>query len=270
MTNADALLSRWDRFLGKLEERGQETLLEADEVVNEIIGSAPDDTRALDNALSGVRFRVEQLLERLEEVWSGDVEPALEAIGPATVDRGRDRRDDVKLRLEHSWQRAEAGQKARFYRALAARVAAAPPGDCPCGECGAPLSLATRAETLAATCESCGAVNQVMADRAAATARGLPVAVAEEEALPLRHELERFRLEEHRRAHASGWSPEPIASMERWLALERAYWQRFADARARAAGTATDPAFVDNRVRAFMEANLLNDQRWRRAKGMPM
>jgi hypothetical protein len=93
-------------------------------------------------------------------------------------------------------------------------------------------------------------------------------AYGQEAALPLRHELERWRIVVHRQRRAESWEPEPIESMDRWLAMERAVWEKYAQAKAQATGATVDRELVESRVKGFCDQQMMRDQRWRKAKGL--
>ena len=71
-----------------------------------------------------------------------------------------------------------------------------------------------------------------------------------------------------RKRRANSWAAEPIESLDQWLAMERAYWQKYAQVKAATLGSAVDEELVKSRVDSFMEYTLKRDQRWRKAKGL--
>jgi phage FluMu protein Com len=264
-----ALLARWDGFLAKLGERQREILTEAEAGVREILAGYPEDPAPLGNALSGLRFRVDELRTKVNQTWDAQVNDKLKAFGEDVQDSGLDRRDDFLQQLAEAWALFEARMQADFYRQLSERARKAQAKAIACAHCGAELRVAGRAEASSVKCSYCGAINQVMASMPVAIyAQGAGHAFGEEAALPLRHQLERWRVAVERERRAAHWPPEAIESLDRWLEMERACWEKYAAARAQATGAALDRELVESRVKAFMDQRLLRDQRWRKAKNM--
>jgi len=265
---SQALWDRWEGFLSKIVERQREILAEAEEGIGALIAAHPEDPVPLGNALSGLRFRMEELYKKLDDTWEGQVSAKFAEVSNAFEERGRDRGEDVKQTLTAEYEALAVRLSADFYRNLAPRAAAAREKPAPCMMCGAPLPLPTRSEAVSITCPYCSAVNQVMPDRAASLYLGAGHALAEEAALPLRHAVQRFRVEAHRRRRASNWSPEPVDSLDHWVQLERAYWEKYAAVKAQVLGVAPDRDLIESRMRQFMEYTVMQDQSWRRAKGI--
>jgi LSD1 subclass zinc finger protein len=265
---SDALWQRWEGFLAKIVERQNEIFAEADEGVREIINSFPEDAMPLGNALQGLRFRIEELKQKVNDTWEQQVSPKFDEVGAAFAEKGRDRKDDFVRELAAKWDLFGAQLEALFYENLKPRAEAGEKKVVNCGGCGAPLKLPTRKDAVSHKCPACGAVNQVLAETAVAIYQGAGHALATLEALPLRHQIERFRVDVDRQRRANSWAPEPVESLDRWLAMEQAYWDKYAQVKAATLGTPVDHELVKSRVDAFMEYTLKRDQRWRKAKGL--
>ena len=67
---------------------------------------------------------------------------------------------------------------------------------------------------------------------------------------------------------AREWAPEPIESLDKWLEMERAYWEKFVQVKAQALNVPLDRELADSRISYFIEHTLKTDQRWRKAKGL--
>jgi len=262
------LWNRWEGFLGKIGERQREIFAEAEAGIAELIQAYPDDVMPLGNALSGLRFRIEELKTKVGDTWDKQVEPKFSEIGGELLDRGLDRKEDFLQELSAAWDLFEARMQASFYRALEPRAQAAMQKPVPCVGCGGELKVPNRHESHSVKCPFCNAVNQVMADTAAALFEGRGHALGQEAALPIRHEIERFRISVNRWRRARNWAPEPIESMDQWLALERKFWETYAEVAGRAVGKSADRELVESRVNAFMDLEMRRDQRWRKAKGL--
>jgi hypothetical protein len=262
------LWQRWDDFLAKIAERQREILVEAEPAVRDIIYRFPDDPLPLGNAIEGLRHRTEQLKTKVNDAWGQQVESKFEEIAQEFANRGRDRKDDFLLDLAERWELFSAQMMCTFYRNVRNRAEAGARRAVMCGHCGATLDLPTREHAVSHACTACGSVNQVMADRAVSQRRGIGRATAELECIPLRYAIHRFRKQVHRQRRATSWAPEPIESMDRWLEMERAYWEKLVSVAASALGESPDTALVKSRVDHFIELELKTDQRWRRAKGL--
>lgn len=266
---SDALAQRLETFLGKMRDKQAELLREAEEGCAALIVDFPEDPIPLSNALSGVKAQMMQLGDRIDEVWSAQIEGLFESQAPARTDAARDRKDDARRDLDETWRRFEAKVMADFYRAMRPRAVAALRTPVPCPRCGAVLREGSPRRTEAVTCRGCGAVTQVVPDPAVAQSfGGAGHALGEEAALPLRFAVERFRVEVDRDRRARGWAPESIESLDRWVALEQAAWDRYAQVKAEATGDPVDTAFVKSRMDAFKKYGVEMDQRWRKAKGL--
>ncbi len=266
---SDALFQRLESFLGKMRDKQAELLREAEEGCAALIADFPDDPIPLGNALSGVKAQMMQLGERIDEVWGQQIEGLFESQAPASTDRARDRKDDARAELDEAWRRFEAKVMADFYRAMHPRAVAAMAVPVACPRCGAVLREGGARRTEALTCRGCGAVTQVAPEPAVAQYfGGGGHAFGEEAALPLRFAVERFRVAVDRERRARGWAPEPIESLDRWVAMEQAAWDRYAEVKASVTGDPVDAAFVKSRMDAFKKYGVEMDQRWRKAKGL--
>lgn len=268
MSAQDDLWNRWEGFLAKIGERQRDIFVEAEEGIREIIESFPEDPAPIGNAIQGLRFRIDELRTKVNDTWDKQVSPKFEEQGGAFRDRGLDRRVDFLQTLDEAWGLFAARMMAEFYRNLQPRAVAGGNKPVNCGTCGASMQLPTRKDTVSHKCSHCGALNQVMAERAVALYQGAGHANADLESLPLRHAIERFRIQVDRQRRAANWAPEPVESLDKWLAMERAYWEKFAAVKAQTLGGAPDSELVESRVGFFVEHTLKTDQRWRKAKGL--
>ena len=265
--NQQALVDRWKGFLGKIQERLTEICAEAEVGFRAIAAQHPDDPMPLGNAITGLDHRVRQLDDKIQETWDQQVEEKFSA-DPAIHDLGLDMKQDAERELEERWELAKAGWLTEIARDAFPRAIAAMEQPAPCSACGAPLSLPTRLETVAATCGHCGVVNQVGAPPAVYYYFGFCVQnLADAAAMPIRHAIERQRIQADRWRRARNWAPEPIESMEEWERMELRYWRTHAEERARLRNEPVDEKFVESRMGYFYKFSLESNQHWVRAKG---
>lgn len=268
------LVERWDAFLARIEARQLEILEEARDGLLELIAADPSDLPAVDRALTAIEHVLRGVWERIDDVWSDSVSDqfseASAGDAPTLEDRGADRAQDVEQGLREDFARFSLAWRMYAYRQLWPAVEVALAQEVPCTQCGRPLDVARRDRTESVTCGGCGAVNQVMADAIVQTYRGSAHTYAEATAIGKRHAIERRRIEVDRDLRNRGWPQESIASLDEWEALERGYWETYADAFRRYGGTTRKGAadLVASRTKGFREQVLMMTPHWRRAKGV--
>jgi hypothetical protein len=265
-----ALWERWQGFLSKIDERKGEILTEAEEGLAELIGAYPEDPMPLGNALQGLRFRFEELKKRVEDTWEQQVEPKFEELDSGGFrDAGLDAKQDFLLGIDEAWAAFQARMNSVFYKRLRPRAEALLGKPVECMYCRAALDMPVPHESVSVTCPFCHAVNQILPETAVAIYfNGAPDAVATEAALPLRYEIERFRIAVDRKRRASSWANESVESLDKWDAMERAYWEKYAAVKGQAAGLPPDVELVKSRMEFFRKYTLMTNQAWRKAKGL--
>ena len=267
-----ALVARFDGFLAKIEERLREIMTEAEQGVLALIAQHPTDMMPLGNAMSGLDHRVRELKEKIQETWDQQIEAKYSALdsGGKFLDVGLDQKQDFEQRFDELWATFKARANSQFYRNLFPLATEAAQKPIPCTQCGAPLEATDRTHSASIHCVHCGAVNQVLRDAAISTYKlGSGHAFADEEALPLRFEIERFRTAVDRQRRASSWANETFESLERWHAMEQAYWVRYAEAKARYSGEPVDMELVESRMAQWRKYSLETNQIWCKGKGLP-
>ncbi len=262
-----ALVDRWDAFLAKIHERLVEIMTESEQGLRGLMEENPTDWYAYSAAFTALDHRVRQLRERMEETWEKQVEEKFSAQGSSFFDVGIDRRVDMNMRIDAEWSVWKAKQAGDFYRNLApvAQAAAAKPVHCT--QCASPLQIPDRTISVSINCPACGTINQVSPPMEVTAHNGAAAAYADEETVPLRNAIERFRQDVDRWRRANNWAHEGIANMEKWYAMELDFWTRHAQALARHAGKPVDQALIDARMNQFLKYSLEMDQIWVRAKG---
>lgn len=265
-----ALSARFEGFLAKIDERLREIMAEAEQGVNAILANHPTDSLPLGNAFSGLDHRIRELKDKVQETWEQQIEPKYSALHSGSfLDSGHDKKQDFLLRFDEQWSAFKARANSQFYRNLYPLAIAASQKPEPCSQCGAPLPIVDRSNSVSIPCPHCRAVNQVLRDPAVSAYKlGGPHAFADEEALPLRFEIERARVAVDRQRRASSWANESFESLQRWEQMERAYWTRYAEAKARIAGEPVDQELVESRMAQFRKYSLETNQIWRKGLGL--
>lgn len=266
-----ALCARFEGFLAKIDERLREIMTEAEQGVLALIAQHPTDVMPLGNALSGLDHRVRELKDKIQETWDQQIESKFSALdsGGRFLDVGFDMKQDFEQRFDEQWATFKVRAHSQFYRNLFPLATAAAQKPVPCSQCGAPLEAVDRSVSASIHCVHCGAVNQILRDPAISAYKlGGPHAFADEEALPLRFEIERFRTQVDRQRRATSWANESFESLQRWEQMERAYWQRFVEAKARFGGEPVDHALVESRMAQFRKYDLETNQIWRKGMGL--
>ena len=276
-----ALLHRWDTFLGRLEQRSQELCEEAGAgmqgLIDELLAAPEVDTRAVHNALSGVEGRLNNLPKKIDKAWEEECEPLVEEANedyegtPDIQDMAQDRMDDCKARLENALERFKLRWSTHLYRQMWPKVEAALGEAAVCGQCGDSLGGVDRRFAARVTCPSCSSVIQVLPPAVVATYRSeAPTQFALEAARAQREKIDRYKVEVDRNSRANDWEPESIASMDHRADMEREYWTTYAKVITQTGWEVPSKAdeLVASRMEMFKRQFLMTDQRWRRAKGL--
>jgi hypothetical protein len=266
-----AILERWDKFLGSIEQRNASIIEEARQGVAAMSEGGSPDTAAIDRALHAIGMRLQTLRGKIMDTWSAQVMDKFTALDiPGFEDVGLDRAESLGLLLEERWEDFRTRTVADVYRSMHPAAAAALALPAQCATCKAPIEPESRIRTVSATCGSCNAVNQVVPHADIRAYQPAAHAYAEEASMPIRIAIQRHRQAADRRSRHAGYAPEPIASLEEWAALELQYWQKYAEVQAAQGdhGPNHVAELVKSRMDAFEEYSVKTDQRWRRARGL--
>lgn len=261
------LVDRWASFIGKISDRLDAVIAEAGPGLLGLGRAHPEDALPLNNAVTGLDHRVEQLWDKLDSTWEEKVEPKFEAVGGAVWDRGLDMKEDARLAQTHRWQSAKLQWMTTLAAEALQRAEASEAQEVYCTQCGAALALASRRKTVSHPCSACGTVNQVSPSAASRYYLTLVSVLAEGAALPHRQAIDRFRVEVDRTSRANNWAKESLDSLERWRDLEHQAFSAVAERRAALLGEPVDQEEIAAKMRFFMKYNLENEQTWVRAHG---
>jgi hypothetical protein len=269
-----ALLERFNGFLSKIDERLSELMTEAENGLGALFAEHPDDPLVVGNALSGLDYQIDQLRNKVQETWDGQIEPAFDRLGDGGfLDLGLDRKEDFLLGFSERWDTFKTGAMVAFYENMRPLADAALAKEFRCSACSATIDLPSKIEPASIYCPFCRAVNQVIPDAVVTQyygsgfGGGAAHSAAEAAALPLRYDVERHQIAINRDRRGRSWGQETLAQLEAWERLELAYWTRYTEIRAELSGQPPDRELVQSRMDAFRKYNLENNQVWRRAKG---
>ncbi|KIG12025.1 hypothetical protein DB30_02110 [Enhygromyxa salina] len=263
---SQALIQRWAGFIAKIRGRFEEILAESEQGMRGLFAQHPHDFLPVTNAMSGLDARIRVLRDKLDETWEEQVS---DKFADANImDLGLDMKSDAELALEWDWAAWKAKIAVEFHRNLepAARSAAAEPVHCT--QCSMVLSRTSNVEMASITCSGCGALNQVAPSTPMYTYfGGMPRAVADQQTIELRRNIEVFRDQCDRWRRARDWAPEPLANFERWEQMEREFWVTHTRIMNELEGKPFDQALVDARMKQFIKYSLECEQVWVQAKG---
>jgi len=170
-TRATTVIQKWEGFLAKVGARVDETVVEADVGLNEIIAAHTTDPGPLGAAFSALQARFRGLQNKVTEAWE-KIDGELDAIRDDAEGQDlanmskiwsqmskshRDWRHDIDLRYELLVIQKEADLARALYQ-QGEREKSTPVN---CHHCGAPLKVDTWWESSNVACGACNAVNSV-------------------------------------------------------------------------------------------------------------
>lgn len=221
---SDALIARWDAFLGTIATRFGEVMEEARAGCAQLLVESDYDFRPMMNAWSAMARRAQELGTRVEETWSTQVERKFEEAGaPADVIAAQRLKGDLLGdRIEDDTERVRLDLFCEAARALGALDEKERGAGFTCRNCGAPLEVPRSFRALNLTCPHCQSVCQYepsMRARLIENACLEPVCrdAAWAEYLAMRQAERAFR-----RAR-----PHTLQHIQRWEAAQLAYHRRF-------------------------------------------
>ncbi len=245
--------ARFDDMLLKIEIRLHELMSEASRHLSPITGKNPTDLASFTIVLSKFDDRVHALRAKIDEEWNGGIGSLFESLDDdgAFFSQGFNKKEDVEQVLDHEWARFKVSATSKFYRNVYAAAALAARTPVACKNCNTQLPIGDRATTVSLKCAQCQTPNEIAGDFAAILFKsGGPQAFAAEEALPIRFEIDRFRIQSKRKSRKLG-GVEPSSNIQRWSAMERSYYVRFAFTQAKYAGGPIDYEWIESQMTRF-------------------
>jgi len=273
-SNQQQLWQRLEGFVAKIKQRHGELMQEAEAGCRQVMVDNPTDPIPLGNAVSAIDRRFDQLRRKMDDTWSDQIMDMFvdaETGSGGFVDRGIDYVRDAEHDMECAWARLKIKLQADYYRNLWPIAVEEMKKPVSCTNCGMELQPPVRHQSVNVTCPGCNAANQVFPHKAVYSYYGgAPHAFGEEAAIEQRVMIEKWRIQVDRDRRAQDWPDESIQSLDKWLEMEREYWNLYGQMKARLSSETPEQqqAFIDSRVKQFVEIHLANNQQWRRAKGL--
>ena len=100
-----AVVARWSAFLGKIEQRYAQIEAETEAGCRAILEACELDPVPMTNAFTAMRTRIIGLEQKIEQTWSGKVEPLLGEAGVAEAQQARG--EALVRRMERDRERLE-------------------------------------------------------------------------------------------------------------------------------------------------------------------
>jgi hypothetical protein len=247
------VVARWDGFLGKLRARAGDVLSEARAGSTALLDQTDDDLQPLSNAWDAIRARMLDLGQKIDEVWTSEVDPKLEAAGvrEAALDHEREKGAALRGALDVEYERHRVAAFGDAARRLLAR-AAEPVPDVACPRCGFRFRPEVGRYAVDVPCGHCRAVITCQPSRWIWVAESAAHCLAEESAFPAwlaahaaeeasrktrGRQLALMKAEEAARiAHARAYFgavaarlPERAATLEHDVRSRMAHWYAAAD-----------------------------------------
>ncbi len=223
-----AVLERWDTFLGKVRQRVDAVLGEADVGFDQVIATNVTDAATMSGAVSAFEARMQGLGTKIDQAWDKIDEELRSGSALKRRDKMIAQGDALRDYIEVKTYEMSVLKRAQAARALWQIVTqdAAQPHHCT--SCGGQLQLAVYHTSSSVPCGFCGAVNQVQPSTAIGQYYygGAIHALSEEVALQQWHAL---HAEEQRFQDIRGASAEDKARLR---AATEHYWRTYCTAHA--------------------------------------
>lgn len=269
------------QFGQRLQQTGaelQQLMQQALAGCQQMIAQNPADPTPLSNALGAVGQQAKTIMRKPGDGFgsfydvicaSGDGEPA--------YSRMKKMQRDFDLWAEETWERFETGQRVEQHRAMWPKVQEAMTKALPCNRCGAPLQRANPHKPETVNCTACRAANQVVPEMVVGIYySGMPHLFAQQGALDKYWAIQRFKSEweSYRDAEyaADRERPEePLERLKHLEAMEKDYWETYANPRTQCEGGTPEQAkeLVDSRMKQSFYEQMNMNETWRAAHGMP-
>jgi len=257
-----AAATRWKTFLEKVTARTAEIEVEARDGLAGLVETEVLDPAPLASASSELKARFFGLTKKVDDAWSGTIEPMLGESTEAEWDALWREGEELRRRIDATFEHLEREALATHAKALHRQVLEESEVTQACSSCGAPLSKRVRPKTVNVTCTHCQSVTTVRPGLATAMFFGggalhaLGVFAAEKQFDALAEAERRF-------TQCSHQTEEDVATYR--AALEQA-WTAWATEKARwVPGTKPDAITHDAQVKVSQATKALKREAPRRA-----
>lgn len=271
------IVAQWNQHLQQAGGQLQGLLHQANQGCDGLIAQNPTDPQPVGNALTAVEHQFKDLKSKADDAFSHFYDQVCNA-GPGEPSHSHMKR---ALRgflrwADEQWMRFDAHVHVNQYRAMWPHVQQAMQKPTPCNRCGGPLQRTTPHKSESINCPACRQVNQVMPEAVVAMYfGGMPHYFAEQGLIDKRIAITKFKddWDDYRDAEfaADRERPDmPLDRLKQLEAMEKDYWQTYAEAKVRNEGGTPDDVkkLVDARMKqCFYDEMNMNDV-WRAAHGM--
>lgn len=163
MNKQQELITRWDSFLAKIEERFYEALKQGKEAVLDSLDENGYDYYSSNRTLISIKMQIEEtLIYKIDQTWSNQVKPLMEADDTNytyTLEesiKGSNKKDDLHYRLDE-WAFICDGLLSEKYYQYAIQLVNK---DFRCSQCSSPIQIIENFfQSQYVSCTYCNAVN---------------------------------------------------------------------------------------------------------------
>lgn len=160
MSDLNAVIARWDKFLATSYERFRDILAEAEAGCAQLLAEADHDTQAFSNAWGAMEMRCKNLSMKVSDTWNDKVCDLFdEADAPAEIEH---REQQKGLDLEERMAVELEGMRIKVFadaaRAVWQRALQEAPESLSCSQCAAPMQVPGTLSAVNVSCPHCSAV----------------------------------------------------------------------------------------------------------------
>src|SRR5687767_5070075 len=187
-TDQNALITRWDTFLGKIKERHLEVLNQSKDPMNEVISGLEYDSIVVHNVIQGLKQQsYTSLYLKAEEAWE-KMEAEMEKLNIPydNIDQQRDKHHNLREWMDDNFERFTIKTFADAARKIQDNIMknVDPDQIHNCVQCGGQLDVETFSfQAINVKCATCGSVNTYQPDGRVRALEGVYSLLADENAM---------------------------------------------------------------------------------------
>lgn len=264
---AQAIAAKWEGFVGKVNQRVNDVVSEADAGINQLIAQNATDPGPMGAAMNAVQARfhgldqkVDESWEKIEEEWAPledmDEWNEQDYDGLQVIMSGMRRQyDQLRDHIEMTYHLLEGRKQADWARQLNQLVIQEYQRGVACSQCGSPFQNPTYWASSTITCPSCGSVNNVSPGMASGLFyQGLGIHALSQEAA-----LEEWKAERQAERAFNKFRNPTDADFQQYLQAGRNYWTRYYQESQR-----LHPGFAQafGSIEAAVEAKMAHYTQW--------